>query len=108
MQIKARQRLLEAADPAAKRLAEIVRDSKAATTDQIRAAVAILDRAGYGAGSTVQMVGADGGAVKIEGTPELRHLTDDQITQLRALAMAALAQGKSEEKPTAGPVNGHG
>ena len=95
----ARQRLIEAASPAAAYLANQLRDKELDPTVRQRAALGILDRAGYGAGSRVEMVGAGGGPVKIEGTPELRHLTDDQIGQLRALAVAALAQGKVGEAP---------
>jgi len=63
---RARERLLEAADPAAARLGEIVRDGRTATADQIRAAVAILDRSGYGPGQTLEITGAGGIAERLK------------------------------------------
>jgi hypothetical protein len=61
----ARRRLLEAADPAAARLVELLDSPDPAI--QVRAAVALLDRAGHGPSST--QVQVDGGQVayRIEG-----------------------------------------
>jgi hypothetical protein len=61
----ARRRLLEAADPAAARLVELLDNPDPAIA--VRAAVALLDRAGHGPSST--QVQVDGGQVayRIEG-----------------------------------------
>jgi hypothetical protein len=94
----------------------MVNDKQAAAPDRVRAALGILDRSGYGAGSTLAMVGADGGAVKIEGTPDLRNLSDAQLAQLRELLRAAtkpvtIIDNPSTptkqvvNEPTDGPVN---
>lgn len=63
---KAKQRLLEAADPAAAYLASLVADRKAPPSDRRQAAVAILDRAGHPAKSGLEVTGEDGGPVSIE------------------------------------------
>ena len=65
VQKKARERLLEAADAAAAKLAELVSSDDEAVA--LRAATALLDRSGHG--PTTEQVNVDGGAVKyqIEG-----------------------------------------
>lgn len=65
VQKAARDRLLDAADPAARRLVELVDSDDEAVA--LRAATALLDRSGHG--PTTKQVNVDGGAVKyqIEG-----------------------------------------
>lgn len=65
VQKKARERLLDAADPAARKLVELVEHEDAAIA--LRAATALLDRSGHG--PTTKQVNVDGGKVKyqIEG-----------------------------------------
>lgn len=62
---KARERLLDAADPASAKLRELLDSDDEAVA--LRAATAILDRSGHG--PTTKQVNVDGGAVRyqIEG-----------------------------------------
>jgi hypothetical protein len=62
VQKKARERLLEAADPAAAKLAELIDSDDEAVA--LRAAMALLDRSGHG--PTTKQVNVDGGTVKYE------------------------------------------
>jgi hypothetical protein len=62
VQKKARERLLEAADPAAAKLAELIESADEAVA--LRAAMALLDRSGHG--PTTKQVNVDGGAVKYD------------------------------------------
>lgn len=70
---KAKQRLLEAADPAAAYLAALVANKKAPESDRRQAAVAILDRAGHSPKQTIEHTGADG--EPITSRIEVVHVT---------------------------------
>lgn len=61
---KARQRLLEAADPAAAYLVSLVKDKKAPPADRRQAATAIMDRAGLSPKQVMELTGAEGGPVQ--------------------------------------------
>jgi hypothetical protein len=70
---KARQRIMEAADPVAAALIKIALDEKQDTAHRITAARDLLDRAGYGAKQALE-IASD------------LHITDDRVDQARTLA----------------------
>ena len=70
---KARQRIMEAADPVAAALIKIALDEKQDTAHRISAARDLLDRAGYGAKQALE-IASD------------LHITDDRVDQARKLA----------------------
>mgnify|MGYP000953443362 CR=1 FL=1 len=61
---KAKERLLAAADPAAAYLAETVKNKRASDADRLKAALGILDRAGYAPKQAIEHTGADGGPIE--------------------------------------------
>lgn len=67
---KARLRLAELADPAIATLARVMADPETKTSDKLRAADSILDRAGYGRTQTIE-------------TAEAREILLERITALQ-------------------------
>lgn len=117
VRMAAKERLQRAADPAAYLLSKKLGDvenlqPEEITPDQIRVAGMILDRAGLGPGQRMELVGAGGGPVKVEGEPSLRHLSDQQLAELREWAAKAIQPAQEPpqigDAPVKGPVNGHG
>lgn len=71
---KARLRLTELVDPAIATLARIMVDQGAKEGDRIRAADSILDRAGWGRSSSVEV--ADAKDILVQRLQELRESAD--------------------------------
>jgi hypothetical protein len=95
----ARERLLEAADPAAARLVRALEseDERAA----IRAAQIILDRAGLHPTQAVELTGKDGRPVQ-EGVHWLQHCTLEEKRAILEIAERATARMKGGEPQPSG------
>lgn len=75
---KARLRLAELVDPAIATLARIMVDQTAKESDRIRAADSVLDRAGWGRSTSVEV--ADAKEVLVERLRELREAADEEMS----------------------------
>ena len=93
----ARERLLEAADPAAARLVRALEseDERAA----IRAAQIILDRAGLHPTQAVELTGKDGGPIQPQNSPWVEFCTLEEMQTLLAIAERATARMQGGESP---------
>jgi hypothetical protein len=90
----ARQRLLDAADPAAARLVRALEsaDERAA----IRAAQVILDRAGLGPKSAVELSGPDGRPIETQETAWMEYCTIEEKRTVVAIIDRAMARAKEQ------------
>lgn len=84
----ARQRLLEAAEPAVKRLVQAIRSDD--ERNAIKASAIILDRAGFHPTRSLEVSGQNGEPIKLQNTGALAEIFDSMPIELRLQLLAAL------------------